>query len=335
MPRHFRDQLRVFLSASGAAATRREAAAMVRNRRVALNGRVCTTGEHLVSPDDTVHLDGQLVPPPVSLAEARLWRYHKPAGIIVTHDDPLQRKTLFDALPDGLTQCRMLSVGRLDLASEGLMLLSSSRSLVRHLEQPASGFVRRYAVQLQLQGEPVADAILRELGSGITIKSGVRYDPISALRLQLPEAAEHTPAATLALNVKKSEKLLRQFGRRRSAIERDPDDVSFDHGRSHNRATAAIEDEVLSALGVDREGVSDDSTGAIGQSQWLHMALTQGKTNEVRRACAHFNLHVRRLIRLGFGPHALSGLAAGELDEVHVGDVELLRKSVRRSSPRE
>jgi 16S rRNA U516 pseudouridylate synthase RsuA-like enzyme len=92
----YKDQLRSFLAAAGAAATRRHAAALVRSGRVTLNGVMCKVEETIVRPRDEVHLDGTLVHAPTTLGEARLWRHFKTVGLVVTHDDPLQRATLFE-----------------------------------------------------------------------------------------------------------------------------------------------------------------------------------------------------------------------------------------------
>ncbi len=114
---------------------------------------------------------GTLVAAP---AAPRLWRYHKPRGLIATHRDPQGRPTLFDALPAGLP--RVVSVGRLDIESEGLLLLTNDGALARHLELPANGWTRRYRVRVFGRPDPAA---LAKLGKGVEI-DGVRYGPVEA-----------------------------------------------------------------------------------------------------------------------------------------------------------
>ena len=104
----------------------------------------------------------------------RLWRYHKPKGLVTTHADPQGRPTVFDALPEHLP--RVVSVGRLDFNTEGLLLLTNDGALARHLELPATGWMRRYRVRAH---GAVTQAALDKLKDGIEI-DGVRYGPIEA-----------------------------------------------------------------------------------------------------------------------------------------------------------
>jgi len=103
-----------------------------------------------------------------------LWRYHKPPGLVTTHRDPAGRPTVFSRLPPGLP--RLISIGRLDLNSEGLLLLTNDGELARLLELPATGWIRRYRVRVFGHPDPERLAALRE---GITV-AGVRYGPIEA-----------------------------------------------------------------------------------------------------------------------------------------------------------
>ncbi len=124
-------------------------------------------------------LDGK----PVAPAEAtRLFRYHKPAGLLTTHVDPKGRPTVFESLPAGLP--RLISIGRLDLSSEGLLLLTNDGALARAMELPASGLARRYRARARGRFDA---ARLAKLASGITV-AGVRYGSIEA-RLDREEEA--------------------------------------------------------------------------------------------------------------------------------------------------
>lgn len=125
----------------------------------------------VVGPGDVVGIDGAALPEP---APVRLWRYHKPAGLVTTHRDPQGRPTVFERLPAELG--RLLSVGRLDLGSEGLLLLTNAGALARHLELPATGWIRRYRVRAFGRIEAGA---LAALAGGIRL-DGVAYGPIDA-----------------------------------------------------------------------------------------------------------------------------------------------------------
>lgn len=153
-------------------ASRRDAERLIADGRVAVNGNQLTTPAFLVSPRDRITLDGQPVQRPEAL---RLWRYHKPAGLVTTHRDPAGRPTVFEHLPEELP--RVISVGRLDLTTEGLLLLTNDGELARSLELPSSGWLRRYRVRAF--GRPDVEA-LAGLRQGITV-DGIAYGPIEAL----------------------------------------------------------------------------------------------------------------------------------------------------------
>jgi 23S rRNA pseudouridine2605 synthase len=152
-------------------ASRREVERLIAAGRISLNGRVLETPAVLVTPADTLMLDGK----PVATAEpARVFRYHKPPGLLTTNKDPDGRPTVFGALPPGLP--RLISVGRLDLASEGLLILTNDGGLSRALELPSTGLVRRYRARARGR---IDQAALDALKDGITV-DGVRYGPIEA-----------------------------------------------------------------------------------------------------------------------------------------------------------
>jgi 23S rRNA pseudouridine2605 synthase len=152
--------------------SRRDAEKLIESGRVTLNGRQVTPPAPLVTPGDTVAVDGTPLPdkePP------RLWRYHKPSGLVTSHKDPQGRPTVFDRLPGGLP--RVISVGRLDLNSEGLLLLTNDGDLARELELPAQGWLRRYRVRIHGRPDPVK---LAALENGVTVE-GVNYGSIKAV----------------------------------------------------------------------------------------------------------------------------------------------------------
>ncbi len=151
--------------------SRRDAERWITEGRVSVDGTVLTSPAVTVTATQDIRVDGKPIPQP---ERARLWRYHKPAGLITTHRDEKGRATVFDALPKDLP--RLVSVGRLDFNSEGLLLLTNDGALARRLELPATGWVRRYKVRVHGDVDP---ARLAALANGITI-DGVAYGPIRA-----------------------------------------------------------------------------------------------------------------------------------------------------------
>ena len=122
--------------------SRREAERWIEGGRVSVNGEVLKSPARDVAPADRILVDGNPLPAP---EPPRLWRYHKPKGRVTTHSDPQGRPTVFEALPEEMP--RVISIGRLDFNTEGLLLLTNDGALARHLELPATGWLRRYRVR--------------------------------------------------------------------------------------------------------------------------------------------------------------------------------------------
>jgi 23S rRNA pseudouridine2605 synthase len=151
--------------------SRRDAERLIAEGRVALNGKKLASAAVNVTPRDKITVDGAGLP---TAEGVRLWRYHKPKGRVTTHRDPEGRPTVFDALPDDMP--RVISIGRLDFNTEGLLLLTNDGALARHLERPATGWLRRYRVRAR---GAISQAELDALKDGIEIE-GIRYGPIEA-----------------------------------------------------------------------------------------------------------------------------------------------------------
>lgn len=152
-------------------ASRRDAEEMVTQGRVSVNGRVITSPALDVTTNDVITVDGAPLP---ERERTRLFLYHKPRGLMTTHSDPEGRPTVFDNLPEGLP--RLISIGRLDFNTEGLLLLTNDGGLARVLELPDTGWMRRYRVRAH--GE-VTQAQLDQLREGVEV-DGVKYGPIEA-----------------------------------------------------------------------------------------------------------------------------------------------------------
>ncbi len=151
--------------------SRREAERLIAQGRVTLDGAVLDSPAVTVGPAARIAVDGDALP---AAAPTRLWRYHKPAGILTTASDPQGRTTLYDRLPAALP--RVMPIGRLDINSEGLLLLTNDGGLKRRLELPATGWARRYRVRVYGRVEEQA---LAALAKGVTVE-GVDYGAITA-----------------------------------------------------------------------------------------------------------------------------------------------------------
>ncbi len=220
-------------------ASRREVERLIAEGRVSLNGRRLDTPAVKIAPGDTLSVDGAVVGAP---EPTRVWRYHKPCGLVTTHRDPAGRPTVFDALPPHLP--RVISIGRLDLNSEGLLLLTNDGALARALELPSSGWVRQYRARAYGR---TTQAQLDTLKDGVAI-DGVAYGPILA---------------------------------RLDKVQR-------------------------------KAGAREESSANV----WISVSLTEGKNREVRRVLESLGLKVNRLVRLAYGPFALTTLGAGQVEEV-------------------
>ena len=151
--------------------SRREAESWVEAGRVKVNGKKVLSPALNVTEKDAVVVDGKLLQ---AKEPTRLWLYHKPTGLVTTHKDPEGRPTVFSALPPNMP--RVISVGRLDLNSEGLLLLTNDGGLARTLELPSTGWIRRYRVRVFGKITP---AMLAEMKKGV-VAAGVHYGSVEA-----------------------------------------------------------------------------------------------------------------------------------------------------------
>ncbi|RFB04758.1 pseudouridine synthase [Parvularcula marina] len=152
-------------------ASRRDSEKLITQGRVTVDGKTLDTPAFKVLPGQDIRVDGERI----GKAEpVRLWRYHKPDNLVSTHKDPQGRATVFEALPAGMP--RVISVGRLDLTTEGLLLLTTDGGLARLLELPSTGWKRRYRVRAYGRTNERA---LEALKDGVEI-DGVQYGPVEA-----------------------------------------------------------------------------------------------------------------------------------------------------------
>ena len=151
--------------------SRREADRLIAEGRVDVDGEAPNGAGMVVDDPTRIAVDGEPLPAP---EPTRLFRYHKPPGYLVAERDPQDRPTIYDNLPEGLP--RVVPVGRLDLATEGLLLLTNDGEIKRKLELPDTGWIRRYRARVYGKLDEKA---LAELAGGVTIE-GVRYGGIQA-----------------------------------------------------------------------------------------------------------------------------------------------------------
>lgn len=151
--------------------SRREAERWIADGRVSVNGKLLKTPAVEVSAADKIIVDGRPLP---AAEPPRLWRYHKPKGLVTTHADPQGRPTVFDKMPPEMP--RVVSIGRLDFNTEGLLLMTNDGELARYMELPATGWTRRYRVRAKGRTTP---GDLEKLKAGVDV-DGVQYGPVDA-----------------------------------------------------------------------------------------------------------------------------------------------------------
>jgi 23S rRNA pseudouridine2605 synthase len=188
------------LMARAGLCSRRDAERWIAEGRVSLDGRVLDSPAVTATAESDLRVDGKPIP---QKEPARLWRYHKPAGLVTTHRDEKGRPTVFERLPPELP--RVISVGRLDLTSEGLLLLTNDGGLARALELPSRGWIRRYRVRVH---GPVDAAKLKSLEKGLTL-DGISY---GAIRAAIERAQGSNAWLTMSLQEGKNREIRRVLG---------------------------------------------------------------------------------------------------------------------------
>ncbi len=164
------ERLAKFMARSGVC-SRRGAEELIKQKRVTVNGEIIDTPAYNVEGNEKILLDGEPLP---QKDITRLWIYYKPVGLVTTHKDEKSRPTVFEHLPEDMP--RVISVGRLDLNSEGLLLLTNNGELSRKLELPSNGWARRYKVRVH---GSVDEKKLADLKNGVEVE-GIQYGSIKA-----------------------------------------------------------------------------------------------------------------------------------------------------------
>src|SRR4051812_18592365 len=264
-------------------ASRREAEAWIAAGRVAVNGKLVASPALNVGARDRIEVDGQQLP---MRERTRLFLYHKQRGLLTTHADPGGRPTIFSVLPKELP--RLISVGRLDLNTEGLLLLTNDGGLARALELPATGWLRRYRVRAH---GSVAQAQLDTLRRGITI-DGVRYGEIEAT---VDRSQGSNVWLTFAIREGKNREVKNVLGHLGLAVNRLIR-VSFGPFRLGDLAEGAIEevktrtlrdqlgDRITALAGADFSGPRIDREVAVVVSPSPRHPVTGAQGDPGRRA---------------------------------------------------
>jgi 23S rRNA pseudouridine2605 synthase len=233
--------------------SRRDAEKLIAEGRVALAGKTVTSPALNVPADAPITIDGRPIP---TAEPTRLWRYHKPAGLVTSHRDPEGRPTVFERLPPTIP--RVVSVGRLDINSEGLLLLTNDGELARRLELPAQGWTRRY--RARMFGN-VTQPELDKLAKGVTI-AGVRYGEVKA---ELERVKGHNAWVNIALKEGKNrevKRLMEHLGFKVSRLIR----VSFGPFHLGHLAEGAV-DEIPGKVWREQLGMSRKSPPISGKGR--------------------------------------------------------------------
>lgn len=281
-----------FLARSGVC-SRREAEELIRQGRITVNGETVAAPVFLVDGTENIRFDGEKIK---SKDKTRLWLYHKPAGLVTSHKDEKGRDTVFAHLPAGLP--RVISVGRLDLNSEGLLLLTNDGGLSRALELPSNGWSRRYKVKVH---GFLNERRLKKLEKGATV-DGIAYGPckITIDSRPKPAAAPVRNGNTAALPA-------------RSAAS--PSGSNAAASPAGQPVSAPVARGAATACGAAPVACGA-ATARTATNAWLTVSLTEGKNREIRKLMASVGLEVARLIRLSYGPFQLGSLKPGEVREV-------------------
>ena len=256
--------------------SRREAESRILDGRVTVNGEIITSPALNVSPSEKITVDGKPLP---AREPAGLWRYYKPRGLVVSDRDEQNRETIFDHLPKNLP--RLITVGRLDLDSEGLLLMTNDGDLARHLELPSTGWSRKYRVRTQGQ---IDQAELAALANGITI-DGIRYGQVIA---KLDRQMASNAWLTIAIREGKNREIRRimdYLGHKVSRLIR----ISygpFQLGDLEDGDIEAIKSRVL----TDQLGLGD---GAANASDKPTLSINKPANNSAGKRGRHAN-HSRK-----------------------------------------
>ena len=273
------DRIAKVLSRAGIA-SRREAERMIEAGRVTVNGAQITSPALNVHSSDKITVDGKEITAP---EPARLWLFNKPTGLVSTDADEKGRKTIYDALPDDLP--RVMSVGRLDLNSEGLLLLTNDGAIKRRLELPSTGWLRRYRVRVN--GRPTDD-VFEPLRKGLTVE-GETFQPMT---VSLDRQQGANAWLTVALREGRNREIRRAMSDIGLVVNRLIR-ISYGPFQLGELKSGAVE-EVRRKILRDQLGLQDDSehrqpparasrNGSVGKKRARVSRSSTGRTSRPKR----------------------------------------------------
>jgi len=199
------------LIADAGICSRRKAELLIKEGRVKLNNKILTSVPQRATIKDLIKVDNKKI---TSKKKPRLWKYYKPVGKLTTNYDPLGRKTIFEDLPKNLP--RVITVGRLDFNSEGLLLLTNSGVLARYLELPENSLTRKYVVKIKGK---IDIKKLKNLEKGITIK-GIKYKSIKVSILEKNKESTKIEMALMEGKNREIRKIISFLGGRVNKLQR-------------------------------------------------------------------------------------------------------------------
>jgi 23S rRNA pseudouridine2605 synthase len=276
--------------------SRRDAEVLIGEKRVSVNGAVIESAALDVTTSDKVLVDGK----PLAVREPpRLWRYHKPKGRVTTHKDPEGRPTVFEALPVDLP--RLISIGRLDFNTEGLLLLTNDGDLARHLELPSTGWARRYRIRAFGQ---IEQAKLDGLAQGLRT-GGVNYGPIEA---SLEREQGDNVWITLSIREGKNREVRRIMEHLGLTVNRlirvsfGPFSLSdLEPGQIEEVKTSVLKDQLgprlTRQLGVKRQPLREDRKLAPGRSKPTYLRRKPGPVAAPERPTEERPMKRRRIFQ--------------------------------------
>jgi len=199
------------LIADAGICSRRQAELLIKEGRVKLNNKVLTSIPERATIKDLIKVDNKKIN---LKKKIRLWKYNKPIGKLTTNYDPLGRKTIFEDLPKNMP--RVITIGRLDFYSEGLLLLTNSGSFARYLELPKNSFTREYKVQIKGK---IDLQKLKSLEKGITIKK-IKYKSIKVSILEINKDTAHIKMKLIEGKNREIRKIINFFGLKVNKLKR-------------------------------------------------------------------------------------------------------------------
>ena len=305
-----------WLTRAGSAPSRRAAEAIILAGRVSVNGSPVASPAINVGPDAVVTLDGARVTMRAATQQPLLFIAHKLTGELVSRVDPQGRPTLFDRLQAMGVPPGLMAVGRLDYLTEGLLILTNDGDIARFLTLPASNVPRTYRVRVYGVADRVA-AALAAFRRG-PVLDGVRFRPALARVLTHEDVVQRYGAKDSPARSSRPASTEASIGTPEGVHPTAEQREGWGGDRDGSAPMHAKASSDGPLRGMRGEAAPGQTVGAHHRrvNAWLEVTLTEGKNREIRRVVEAHGLSVHRLVRVGFGPYTLTGLARGDVLQV-------------------